>query len=109
MVKQKKTWFGKLFDSDDKSVSASTVFLLLTSLTAIILLIVPAIVLLVEVHYNHTIASDIEGLATYIGAVSTIFMSGGLLKGWTTYNNWKFKPTNKEDQNETEDNENENS
>lgn len=98
MAKQKKTWFGKLFDSDDKSVSASTVFLLLTSLTAIILLIVPAVVLLVEVHYNHTIASDIEGLATYIGAVSTIFISGGLLKGWTTYNNWKFKPTGKEEQ-----------
>lgn len=98
MAKQKKTWLGKLFDSDDKSVSASTVFLLLTSLTAIILLIVPAIVLLVEVHYNHTIASDIEGLATYIGAVSTIFISGGLLKGWTTYNNWKFKPTSKEEQ-----------
>lgn len=111
MAKQKKTWFGKLFDSDDKSVSASTVFLLLTSLTAIILLIVPAIVLLVEVHYNHTIASDIEGLATYIGAVSTIFMSGGLLKGWTTYNNWKFKPTSnsKEEQCETEDEEDKNS
>ena len=104
-----KKFVEKLLDSDDKRVSASTVFLLLTSLTAILLLIVPAIVLLIEIHYNHTIQTDISGLATYIGAVSTIFISGGLLKGWTTYNNWKFKPTNKEEQNETEDNENENS
>ncbi len=108
MAKRKKKWFSRLFDGDDKSVSVSTVFLLLTSLTAILLLIVPAVVLLIEVHYNHTIATDIDGLATYIGAVSTIFMSGGLLKGWTTYNNWKFKPTSKEEQCETEDEEDKN-
>ena len=41
--------------------------------------------------------TDISGLASYIGAVSTIFISGGLLKGWTTYNNYKFKPRNHED------------
>jgi hypothetical protein len=92
-----KKFVEKLLDSDDKRVSASTVFLLLTSLTAILLLIVPAVVLLIEIHYNHTIQTDISGLATYIGAVSTIFLSGGLLKGWTTYNNYKFKPHNHED------------
>lgn len=93
----KKRWVEKLLDSDDKRVSASTVFLLLTSLTAILLLLVPAIVLLIEVKYNHTIMTDISGLASYVGAVSTIFISGGLLKGWTTYNNYKFKPRNRED------------
>jgi hypothetical protein len=93
----KKRWVEKLLDSDDKRVSASTVFLLLTSLTAILLLLVPAIVLLIEVKYNHTIMTDISGLASYVGAVSTIFISGGLLKGWTTYNNYKFKPHNHED------------
>jgi hypothetical protein len=41
--------------------------------------------------------TDISGLASYVGAVSTIFISGGLLKGWTTYNNYKFKPHNHED------------
>lgn len=92
-----KKFVEKLLDSDDKRVSASTVFLLLTSLTAILLLIVPAIVLLIEVKHNHTIMTDISGLASYIGAVSTIFISGGLLKGWTTYNNYKFKPRNHED------------
>lgn len=75
---------------DDNSISASTVFLLITSAVAILLLLVPAIVLLIEVVYNHTISTDLSGMAAYITAVAAIFASGGILKGWTNYSSYRF-------------------
>lgn len=101
----KKPWLAKLVDMKDTSVSASTVFLLITSAVAIILLLVPAIVLLVEVFYNHTISTDMSGMAEYIAAVAGIFASGGILKGWTNYSNYKFNPYKKQDESEQEDEE----
>ena len=91
MKKKRKGWIARLVDMEDTTVSASTVFLLITSAVAIILLLVPAIVLLVEVFYNHTIATDMSGMAEYIAAVAGIFASGGILKGWTNYSNYRFK------------------
>lgn len=88
--KDKRGWLARLLDMDDNTVSASTVFLLVTTIVAIILLIVPAIALLVEVFYNHTISSDLSGMAAYIGAVAGIFASGGILKGWTNYSNYRY-------------------
>ena len=88
--KKRKSWFSRLFDMNDTSVSASTVFLMLTSAIALILLLVPAITLLIEVFYNHTIATDLSGMAEYIAAVCGIFASGGILKGWTNYSNYRF-------------------
>lgn len=88
--RKRKGWLARLVDMDDTSVSASTVFLLLTSVVALFMLIVPAVALLVEVFYNHTIASDIAGMAQYVAAVCGIFASGGILKGWTNYTNYRF-------------------
>ena len=88
--KKRKTWLSRLFDMDDSTVSASTVFLFLTSFIALFLLLVPAIAMLIEVYFNHTIASDISGMAEYIAAVCGIFASGGILKGWTNYTNYRF-------------------
>ena len=98
MNKKRKCWFARLFDMDDSSVSASTVFLFLTTLIALILLLVPAISLLVEIYYNHTISSDISGFAEYIAAVCGIFASGGILKGWTNYTNYRFNNQKKSKQ-----------
>ena len=105
MKKKRKGWIARLVDMEDTTVSASTVFLLITSAVAIILLLVPAIVLLVEVFYNHTIATDMSGMAEYIAAVAGIFASGGILKGWTNYSNYRFKkPQNKDNSDDlTED------
>lgn len=89
-VKKQKGWLARLVDMDDNSISASTVFLLITSMVAIILLLVPAIVLMVEVIYNHTISTDLSGMAAYITAVAAIFASGGILKGWTNYSSYRF-------------------
>lgn len=97
MRKKKKGWFARLVDMDDTTVSASTVFLIITSVIALVLLLVPAIALLVEVFYNHTIATDLSGMAQYIAAVCGIFASGGILKGWTNYSSYRF---NKQSQKE---------
>lgn len=90
MKKKRKGWFSRLFDMNDTTVSASTVFLMITSTIALILLLVPAVALLIEVFYNHTIATDLSGMAQYIAAVCGIFASGGILKGWTNYSNYRF-------------------
>ena len=90
MGKKRKGWLARLFDMNDTRVSASTVFLIVCSVTAIILLLIPAIVLLIEVIYNHTISTDLNGLAAYITACLGFFVTGGLLKGWTNYSNYRF-------------------
>ena len=95
--KKRKSWFARLFDMNDTSVSASTLFLVITSTIALILLLVPAVALLVEVCFNHTIATDLSGMAQYIAAVCGIFASGGILKGWTNYSSYRF---NKQSQKE---------
>lgn len=92
-MKRQKGWIARLVDMEDTTVSASTVFLLITSIVAIILLLVPAVVLITEVCYNHTIATDMSGMAEYIAAVAGIFASGGILKGWTNYSSYRFKKT----------------
>ena len=88
--KKRKGWLARLVDMDDYTVSASTVFLIFTTVIALVLLLVPAIALLIEIFYNHTIATDLSGMAEYIAAVCGIFASGGILKGWTNYTNYRF-------------------
>lgn len=97
-MKGQKGWLARLVDMEDTTVSASTVFLLITSTVAILLLLVPAIVLLIEVCYNHTISTDLSGMAEYIVAVAGIFASGGILKGWTNYSNYRFKKQSKKEE-----------
>lgn len=36
-----------------------------------------------EVFYNHTITTDLNGLAAYIGAVAGLFASAGITKAWS--------------------------
>lgn len=88
--KIKYKFLNKLFDMDDNSVSATSVFLLATTIIGLILLLVPAITLLVEVFYNHTIATDLSGMAAYIGSVAGLFASAGITKAWTNWSNYKF-------------------
>ena len=95
--KKRKSWFARLFDMNDTSVSASTLFLVITSAIALILLLVPAVALLVEVCFNHTIATDLSGMAQYIAAVCGIFASGGILKGWTNYSSYRFNKQSKKE------------
>lgn len=90
MLTKTKLWFSKLLNMDDNTVSASTTFLVFTSIIGLLLLLIPSIGLMVDLWYNHTITINLSGLADYIVASGGIFASGGILKGWTNYSNYKY-------------------
>lgn len=68
---------------NNTGVSSKNFFLVLVTIIGCILLIIPAIILLIEVCFNHTINTDLNGLATYIGAVAAVFTSAGITKVWS--------------------------
>ena len=63
--------------------SSKNFFLITVTCIGFMLLLIPAIVLLVEVYYNHTIQTSLEGMAAYISSVATIFASAGVTKVWS--------------------------
>ena len=93
MDKVKKRWIVRLFDMNDDGVSSTTLFMVVLTLIGCVLLIVPAISLLIEVYYNHTITTDLSGMAAYIGAVTTLFASAGITKAWSNWANYKYNST----------------
>lgn len=68
---------------NNTGVSSKNFFLVAVTIIGLILLLVPAVLLIVEVIYNHTIATDLNGLAAYIGAVAAVFTSAGITKAWS--------------------------
>lgn len=75
-------YFNKLINNNT-GVSSKNFFLVAVTIIGLILLLVPAIILLVEVFTNHTIATNLTGLAAYIGAVASLFATAGLTKAWS--------------------------
>ena len=75
-------YIGKLI-KNNTGVSSKNFFLVTVTIIGLILLLVPAVLLIVEVIYNHTIATDLNGLAAYIGAVAAVFTSAGITKAWS--------------------------
>ena len=72
-------WINKLI-KNNTGLSIKNFYLFCVTIVGCILLLIPAIVLLVEVYYNHTIQTDLNGFAAYIGSVSTVFATGGITK-----------------------------
>lgn len=68
---------------NNTGVSSKNFFLVAVTVIGLMLLLVPAVLLIVEVIYNHTIATDLNGLAAYIGAVAAVFTSAGITKAWS--------------------------
>jgi len=68
---------------NNTGVSSKSFFLVAVTLTGLVLLIIPIVVLLVEVSYNHTIQTDLSGMAAYIGSVAGLFASAGITKAWS--------------------------
>lgn len=95
MSKVKRSWCSRLFDMDDNSVSSTTLFMFVLTVIGCILLLVPAITLLIEIFYNHTITTDLSGMAAYIGSVTALFTAAGLTKSWSNWANMKYKDKNK--------------
>lgn len=86
-------WFSKLV-RNNSGVSSKSFFLVITTIIGCILLIVPAIILMIEVIANKTVATDLNGLAAYIGAVASLFATAGLTKAWSE----KFECKARQDQ-----------
>ena len=76
------TWFNKLI-CNNTGVSSKNFFLVCVTLIGLLLLLVPVVILLIEVISNHTIKTDLNGLAAYIAAVAGIFASAGVTKAWS--------------------------
>ena len=68
---------------NNTGISSKNFFLVSVTIVGILLLIVPIIILLVEVFNEHTIHTDLSGMAQYITAVAAIFTSVGITKAWS--------------------------
>lgn len=82
-------WWKRLLNKNDTTVSSSSFYLIAVTIVGLLLLLVPMIVLVIEVIYNHTIQTDLSGMAAYIGSVAGLFATGGIVKGWISYNDSK--------------------
>lgn len=72
---RKRTWFGRLMDKEDTSTSMSSFIIFVILTVAVILLLLPAFALGIEAWFNHTVSSDINGWAAYIGAVCSLIVT----------------------------------
>ena len=75
--------FLKKLVQNNTGVSSKNFFLVIVTFIGLILLLIPAIVLLVEVFYNHTIQTNLQGMAAYIGSVASVFATAGITKAWS--------------------------
>ena len=78
----KGNMFSRLIQNNT-GVSSKNFFLVTVTLIGLILLLVPAIVLITEVFANHTISTNLDGMAAYIGSVAGVFASAGITKAWS--------------------------
>ena len=89
------SYVNKLIKSDN-NVSVGNFFLVACTIVGLLLLAVPLFALVIEAWFNHTITTDLNGMAAYIVAVCSIFTVGGLTHGWTHWAENKFKAINKD-------------
>ncbi len=81
--------FKKLIQNNT-GISSKNFFLVVVTIIGCILLLIPAIILIVETIYNHTIATNLDGMAAYIAAVAGVFASAGITKAWSEINENKI-------------------
>jgi len=78
----KGNFFTKLVQQNS-GYSSKSFFLVIVTIIGTLLLAVPIFVLGIEAWFNHTIATDLNGVAAYIAAVAAVFTSVGLTKVWS--------------------------
>lgn len=88
---QKKGWWARLLDKNNDEVSSSSFFICVLLAVGVLLLLIPLFALSIEAWFNHTISTDLNGMAAYIGAVTAIFTVAAGLKGWISHNDAKTK------------------
>lgn len=103
-TKSSDNYMNKLI-KDDNNVNVGNFFLVACTVVGLLLLLIPLFTLTIEAWFNHTITTDLNGMAAYIIAVCSIFTVGGLTHGWTSWAKSKFESINKDsDGNELNDN-----
>lgn len=83
MTKTSNASFIKKLVMNNTGVSSKNFFLIAVTIIGLILLLIPAAILIIEVIYNHTIRTDLHGLAAYIASVAGVFASAGITKAWS--------------------------
>lgn len=68
---------------NNTGVSSKNFFLVSVTIIGCMLLLVPFFTLTVEVLYCHTIATDLTGMAAFIGSVASLFATAGITKAWS--------------------------
>lgn len=81
-IKKGEGLLSKLIRSNS-GISSKNFFLVAVTIIGCILLIVPGVTLIIEVVFTHTIATDLTGMAAYIGAVASLFATAGITKAWS--------------------------
>ena len=91
--------FVRLIENNS-GVSSKNFFLVLVTLIGCLMLLVPVAVLIFEVFYNHTITTDLNGMAAYVASVASLFATAGLTKAWSEKfeGNVKFDNSHKIDE-----------
>lgn len=75
-------YINKLINNNT-GVSSKNFFLVAVTIVGLILLFVPVVLLMIEICYNHTIKTDLNGLAAYISSVAAVFATAGITKAWS--------------------------
>ena len=93
VMKNKDGFWTKLV-KEDTNVSVMNFFLMCTLGVGVILLAIPALGMIVDIIYNHTISINMADLGQYIMAVAGIFAAGGLSSAWTeiAYSKYNVPP-----------------
>lgn len=101
-------WFKKLLNYLGKAVQSNTgtssLSLVVVALgaVAVAILVVVCICMLIEVSFNHTIASSLEGYAAIIGSVGGLAASVLVPKAINNYSENKFRERNPYDNSEVQ-------
>lgn len=95
IFKQKSSDGDSLFKKlikDNNNYSVGNFFLIVLTMVAILLLMVP-MSLLIEMLFNKTIVTDLNGMAAYILAVVSLLGIGGGTFGWVEWSKNKYSGT----------------
>lgn len=76
------TNYLKLLIQSDSGVSSKSFFLIAVTFIGCFLLVIVGFLLLWEIIKNGTIATDLSGLAAFVGAVASLFVTAGVTKAW---------------------------
>ena len=95
-LKDIQNYLGQII-RNNTGVSSLSFIMVTIGIMSILLLLVICICMLIEVIYNHTIATSLDGYAAIIGAIAGLMTSVGLPKAINNYSEHKLHKDHKKD------------